>query len=325
MQAKVEIPTLILPVRPGMPGAPTAKQARGRRWRRTARGLVVPAEPPSTVEQRIAEVGGTLPLGGMVTGWAALRLLGAGWFDGFDRSGRVAQPVPVRMPHGSRVATPGAVIRRARYACGVRLVQGVVCADPETAVLDAMESAADDREAVVVLDMAMAAELTSRRRIRAALDRDPRRRLRRRTLHAIDLADERSASPQESRLRLVWMLDAGAPRPLLNVDLETLSGDFICRPDLLDLRLGVCGEYDGAEHRTRERHRSDEERIERSREAGLERFTVVAGDSVETQVRRMRAAIARAEARIAEPRRWRVRPIRGFSLDDRLDFYDSWD
>src|SRR5215207_7110100 len=73
---------------------PTRGAARGPRWRRTAEGLYVPAAvDDALVEQRIVEQGARLH-GGVVTGWAALRLLGGGYFDGLARHGRTRLPVP---------------------------------------------------------------------------------------------------------------------------------------------------------------------------------------------------------------------------------------
>jgi len=65
---------------------------------------------------------------------------------------------------------------------------------------------------------------------------------------AIEVAEPRSESPMETRLRLGLML-AGLPRPQAQVDLRDPSGCFVARVDLLypDHRLVI--EYDGATHR----------------------------------------------------------------------------
>lgn len=79
-------------------------------------------------------------------------------------------------------------------------------------------------------------------------------------------------------MRLVWELDAELPRPLCNVDVFSLDGSFIGRPDLLDPVAGVVGEYDGAHHRSAEQRREDLRREEAMRHAGLEYFALVEGD-----------------------------------------------
>ena len=74
---------------------PTPGQARGPSWRRAAAGLYVPADVnDDRVEQRIVEAASRLRTGA-VTGWAALRLLGGGYFDGLERDGRTRLPVPL--------------------------------------------------------------------------------------------------------------------------------------------------------------------------------------------------------------------------------------
>jgi hypothetical protein len=78
--------------------------------------------------------------------------------------------------------------------------------------------------------------------------------------------------------------------------------------DLLDPEAGTYGEYDGETHRSRARHRNDVERAEKLRDVGLESFTVVAGDPVDVQVARMRAARRRAAWLAESQRAWQVGP-----------------
>jgi len=105
--------------------------------------------------------------------------------------------------------------------------------------------------------MAAAAELTSIRRMTSYVDQRatwPRVRLVR---PALDLANEHSRSPAETRTRLVLMLDACLPRPLCNRAVYSYDGQLLGVPDLLLIEVGVAVEYDGAHHRDRSRHRSD--------------------------------------------------------------------
>ncbi|WP_457109696.1 hypothetical protein [Marmoricola sp. URHA0025 HA25] len=115
-------------------------------------------------------------------------------------------------------------------------------------------------------------------------------------------------SPNETRLRLIWRLDAGLPPPRCNWPVADDDGSFIGRPDLLSEDLAVVGEYDGAEHRTRDRHRVDVRRDDLFRRCGLEPFRVVGADldDVALVVDRIRAAVRRA-ADSATPRTWRIR------------------
>src|SRR3954469_16882880 len=73
---------------------PTRSQAAGRSWRRSSRGLYVPAGVDESVpEQRIVEAAAVLPAYGGVTGWAALRWLGASWMTGLAPGGQTPLPV----------------------------------------------------------------------------------------------------------------------------------------------------------------------------------------------------------------------------------------
>ena len=84
---------------------PTPGLARGPNWRASSRGLHVPATVDLTIEQQIVEAGVRLPERGMITGWAALRLAGAAYFEGRQRD------VPVLLPHASRMRAPRRLAR----------------------------------------------------------------------------------------------------------------------------------------------------------------------------------------------------------------------
>jgi very-short-patch-repair endonuclease len=86
------------------------------------------------------------------------------------------------------------------------------------------------------------------------------------------------------------------------------DGRVIGSPDLLSVEHGVVGEYDGAEHRSRQRQREDVRREEAFRAEGLECFRVVGADLGDRAlvVRRIRAAVDRAAA-WGRPRTFRVR------------------
>ena len=288
---------------------PTRGAAAGPHWRRTSQGRYVPRVVDSSrPEQRIVEAYARTDGTGAVTGWAALRLHGAAYFDGAG--------LPVLLLEGGRRLRPTAqvtVLRALLDEGQVVIRNGVRCTRPERALRDHLAVTAGLREAVVSIDMAFAAEVTSPRRLRATLAR--------RWAGALDLADERSVSPQETRFRLVWQLDAGWARPLVNRDVLDLDGRLLGRPDLLDADRGIVGEYAGAMHRDASRHRRDVRREDLFRRAGLEYVEVVADDLRDPSlvVERMEAAAARAGR---QPRRWRLGPAPA-PLDDRLDHRDA--
>lgn len=296
-----------VPIDPSGRAGPTRHQARRGRWERVGLDLYVPAGTRrDRVEQRIIEQAGRVGQDGAVTGWAALRMWGAAFFDGtVDGSARI--PVPLvcrrhlRPNHESTVSR--SVFGEVWMIAGVRVVRPAEALYAELCRRTSLE----DR--VAAIDLACAAPVTSLARFTAWLDRNPGTPGSIR--EAVGLASEHAASPPEVRMRLVWVRDAGWASPLVNTDVYDPSGRFIGRPDLLDAEVGVFGEYSGALHRDRERHRSDVARMERLQAHGLEGFEIVAGDTAEVQLARMAAARQRALRRPASERRWIIDPSQG--------------
>ena len=155
---------------------------------------------------------------------------------------------------------------------------GVRCATPERAVFDAVRWAKTLEERVQVIDMASAAELTSPRRVRAyALDV--------RDVHDRVVVIEASGGPTNARShrRRCGCVCSGVvcfnPRePAVNRTVLDDDGRRLGTPDLVDEELEMGAEFDGAEHRTRERHRRDVRRLDDFQRAGLEIATFVGAD-----------------------------------------------
>ncbi|HEX2895672.1 MAG TPA: hypothetical protein VHO29_16840 [Marmoricola sp.] len=300
-----------VPVDPRGVDGPTIGQAKGPRWRRSSPRLYVPAEiDRGNVEQRILEEAQALPPSGVVTGWAALRLAGGGYFDGRDPADLRELPVPLLVPVDRRIRSrPGiVVVRRPVHAFEVTELHGIACARAEPAVCDEVRRVGELRAAVRVVDMAYAAGLTTPPRLTAHLAGRAGTHGVRLLRAAVALADTRSRSPREVDLRLAWQLDAGLPRPRMNWPVGDDEGRYLGKPDLLCEELGVYGEYDGADHRSRRRHRVDVRRHEDFRRVGLEGFVLVGEDlrDVQLVVDRMQAAVRRARLSTI-PRTWRVR------------------
>lgn len=228
-------------------------------------------------EQRIVEATAHLPEGGAVTGWAALRLAGAAYFDGRSGDGAI-RPVSLAVGRRSgRRRRPGILHSYERLTSDdVSERLGVPVTVPEVALFHELREPPFERDAVVAADMTLAAGLTTLERMwdlaaeRSTWNRSPWVR------HSLQFATDRSRSPNESRLRLIWVLDAGLASPLVNQPIFTRDGDFICIADLFDPTAGLVVEYDGATHRDARRHASDVARAERIRQVGLE-VTVVTG------------------------------------------------
>lgn len=258
-------------------------------------------------EQRIAEQG-SRRFDGAVTAWAALRWQGAAYFDGTSAVGLL--PVPIISRAKLRL-DDRILVSREQLAMGDRLrVGGLWCAAPPRAVYDELRRRRGLREAVVAIDMAAAAGLTSVAAVRDYVQTSGPWTGVGLARRALALAVDRSGSPMETRMRLVWELDAGLGRPLCNVPVFARDGTLLGHPDLFDPVAGVVGEYDGAVHLTPAWRRRDVSREARFRDHGLEYVTVVGGELADPTavVRRMRAARRRARF-LAEPdRAWTLTP-----------------
>jgi hypothetical protein len=309
---------------------PTPRQARGEGWRRTSKNRYVPVdavfEQPA---QRIAELAERLPDCAGITGWASLHLAGARWFNGSDGGG-IELPVPLALgPMGKRRPIEGALLwREVVLRSEIVLRHGIACTRVERAVFDEMRRTTSVRIATQVLEMAMHAELTSLARFAVHLTTRNRRKRVGIARKALALAVEGAESPQETLMRLVWVLDAELPTPLCNVNVYDREGGFLGRPDLFDPVAGLVGEYDGAHHRLASVKAHDVPREEGFRRHGLEYFTVVEGDLRNRPLLAARMSAARARAlgpRRAAARDWTLVPPDGLpplTLDRRLELRD---
>lgn len=300
---------LVRPVRidPAGKDGPTPKQARGPTWRRTSTGCYVPATvTDELVEQRILEAHARAGDRAVLTGWAALRLHGGGFFDGLARDGTTRLPVAVAACGERLEPSPGVrVVRDAIPDDEVTTRHGMRCARPERALYDEMRRLGEVREMAVAVGAACAAHLTSVSRMRTYAATRRWYRDVRLVKEAVELAVEGCRSPQEDRFRLLWELDAGWGRPLINRPVLDERGLLVAIPDLLDVERGVVGEYAGADHRDIDRHQADITREADLRDVGLEYVEVVGRDLHDRRrvVARMEAAAARAVHLV---RRWRV-------------------
>ena len=315
------VPRLVRPARIDPTGlnGPTPKQSRGPGWRRTSAGLFVPTDVSQVVvEQRILECFARVRTRSIVTGWAALRLHRAAFFDGLARDGRTRVNVSIAANGERLTPCPGTdVVRDVVPPDEIVVIRGIRCARPERALYDEMQRIGEVREMAVAIGAACAARLTSVRRMR--LYAATRRWYRdvRMVREAVEMAVEDCRSPQEDRFRQLWEYDAGWGRPLCNRPVLDEHGRLVAVPDLLDPRRGVVGEYAGADHRDIDRHAADIDREAALRGVGLEYVEVVGRDlrSRERVIRRMAQAEARAVHLV---RRWRLGPRPGPTIDELL-------
>ena len=149
---------------------------------------------------------------------------GGGYFDGTAEDGVVRLPVLLVSPDRQLTASADSITCSDRLdPSEVVLVQGVPCTRPERATFDEMRSSGL-WGAVGAMDMAAAAGLTSVAQLQGYVRFRDNRRWTAVVAEALSYADDHSASPQETRMRLVWVLVAGLPRPTVQP------------PGVLDLR-----------------------------------------------------------------------------------------
>ncbi|WP_310529072.1 hypothetical protein [Nocardioides sp.] len=290
----------------------TPSRARGGQWDRTSAGLYIPAGTDrGQAQQRIAEVAARLPSYGVVTGWAACLLLGAAWLDGLARDG--VTPLPIRVAVGTR----GGVRRDPALTVSFeRLPEWEVCrrygvrvTRPERAVFDEMRQHGH-REALVVLESALAGRLTSLARMAAY--GETHRSSRRFAVVAWALARARGGarSPLEVRVRTVAEEDAGHARLEVNRVVLTTDGRRIGEVDLLDPESGTVIEVDGADHRDVDQQSWDITKEEALRQVGLEVARVTGRQARDAVALAARLGAVRARSRFLEPdlRAWQLAP-----------------
>lgn len=306
-------PGLVAPARldPAGRTGPTRGQANGPHWRRVSHGFYVPATVAHTVDQRIVEAAAGLPSYGGVTGWATLRWLGGHWFDGRLQDGRTERPVVLATCCADIRSQRGIQVSAERLnPADLSTVDGLTITTAERALLFEMRHAPDVREAVVAVEMAACDDILSTAEAAAYAERLPAWTGIPQARSALMHADEDSWSPWETRLRLIWVLDAELPPPVCNMPVFDLAGNHIGTPDLLDEDAGLVGEYDGGLHLAGHQRRKDVARESRFRAHELEYFSVVGGDMwrPELVVERIHSARARARWTPLRRRLWTTDP-----------------
>jgi hypothetical protein len=266
---------------------------------------------PMDAMTRIHLLAAQLPAGVAIGGWAALLVRGALELDGTTGPGSRPQPVLVHVwPHGRVRPRAGIIVdRSALSASDVGEVDGLLVTSSIRACFDIMCRDGVE-EGLVAADIAarmtglqpdeLARYVVAQRGVAGV----PKARL------CAPLVDPRAASGPESRLRYVWLVEAGLPRPLVNVAVVDEWGRLLGMPDLLDDAAGLVVEYDGGYHRALRQHTSDNAREEGFERAGLIVVRATAIDLWPRRaelVRRLRDAHARGLARDRGRDRWGLR------------------
>jgi hypothetical protein len=291
----------------------TRHRVAGPRWTPVLRGVHAPAgTDPTDPMTRILAVAELMPERAVIGGWAALHLLGVRDLDGrTGPGGRTLLPVRVCLgPFGGMRPRTGIEADRAVLLPeDVTEVHGLAVTTAVRSCVDVMRFDGVE-EGVVAGDAAGRFRVAGPEEIRAYVASHPGMKGIPAARTAAALLDPRAASCPESRLRVVWVVEAGLPMPLVNVEVVDLDGFLLGLADLFDPEAAMVGEYDGSQHRDLAQHTADN-----AREEGFERHNavVVRATSIDLWprrphlVRRILAAHADGMARDRSRDRWGVR------------------
>ena len=241
-------------------GVLTKKQLRSSAWVRLRQDVYADAALPLTHRVLVSAVGLSLPAGAGFCGRSAAVL----W--GLTDIAAVTDPVEVLLPAGLRWhPDDGVRIRRTVALQSLQRVGRWWCTSRvDTAVELIRRGDVDD--AVVTLDRLVDAGLVSLIDVRDAVAALPRGRGNAQARRVAELADGFAESPQETRLRLLF-LRAGLPAPVAQYRVFDDDG-LIGRVDFAypDLRIAI--EYDGLWHGERQAFLADRRRLNRMVAAG---------------------------------------------------------
>jgi hypothetical protein len=286
---------------------------RSRRFRRVAHGWYAPAgEDPTTGYTRILDAAALIPPGGTLGGWAAAHLLGASELDGRCSVTRRLLPIPIFVPPKSGMRPhAGVIVRRSQVRDDERCeVDGIPVTAPTRTGSDLARTPGLE-QAVATVDTLLRAGVVQHDELMAYVAKLARGRGVVQARQVTELMENRARSPQESRLRLLWMREAELPRPCVNCAVFALDGWFLGIPDLLDEETGLIAEYDGAGHREAQQHAYDnarEELLERHGLVVVRASAVDLGLGRKAFVHRLRAAYDRAARSAAEEPLWTLHP-----------------
>jgi len=285
----------------------TDARLRSQSVRHPFRGVHADAGVEPGVRRRIDDVVPLLPTDGVIGGWAAAYLHGARDLDG-RRDGQELD-VLVCVPRSRRMrGRPGLRVLRSDLLGEVDVVDGIpVTSAPRTAV-DLARLSGEARRGVVAIDALWACGATSGPEVLGLLETLPGLNGAGVAREAALLAEPGVRSLPETQLRMLWIFDAGLPRPLVNRGVVDLDGHYLGAPDLLDEASGSAAEYDGRGHRE-----ISVATVDHVRQEGLERNGLIVSRFTALDVRpefRVRTVWRLQDGRrrglLVPERRWRV-------------------
>lgn len=290
-------------------------ELRGPLWSRTCQGLWAWApggSPSDDARQRIARAAPLAGDRGAIGGWAAAFMHGFVELDGVTHGDR-RLPVPLCLPRGvqCRRRDDVQVTRSDLAAHEVVKIDGIRVTSLVRTCADLARLGHDIGEAVTSLDVIVRDGDRCLGLVARWLEEHRGWRGVARARRVIDLVRAGTESPQESRLRMLWVIEAGLPMPLVNQWLYTPGERLLGRADLIDPAAGLVGEYDGKEHSGADRRSRDHRRRESFERAGLivvQHTMADLGAQRRMAVARLRGAHARGSARSRPGDAWVIGP-----------------
>lgn len=221
---------------------------------------------------------------GVVAGRSAAALHGSKWVD---------DDLPAQVLHANRRQPKGIEVWSDRYETDeVESIRGVLVTTPARAALD-LACRLPPEDAVAAIDALARATKLDVAETLACADRYRGRRAIRRARHVLGLVDAGAESPQETRLRLLF-IRAGFPRPETQIKVHDEYGVVVAVLDMgwRDIMVGV--DYEGDHHRlSRRRFNNDIRRHATVTELGWDDLRVTVEDPDAVVVKRAQRAFAR--------------------------------
>lgn len=251
------------------------RRLQSQPWIRPHHGITrAAAENPHDPRLRIRDLLPILLPGCRIGGWAAAFLQGVRYLDG-GYPPDLLQPVLVHTTarHRLRERVGMQTTRRAIHADEICEIDGVPVTTIARAAYDLALDARSLHDAVIAYDMCLSTTTNDARttivNVEKVLASHHKTRGIRRARQAFTLASSRSASPAETRTRLIAVLDASIDDWLVNVPIFDPTGDLLGIADLLNPETGLVLETDGAGHLLETAYAADSVRQARMERGGL--------------------------------------------------------
>jgi very-short-patch-repair endonuclease len=197
-------------------------------------------ESPLLVLTAVAQ---RLPVGAAFSGRTAA------WLHGLDVEPCDPIEVTIPKPIGSDRRS-GASVRRATLAGDEIVVRRGLATTSALRTVADLGGRKSLTEGVVFADLFLHARLVTFAELRCHIGEHPRAKGIARLRRVVDLAEPKTESTMETRLRMLLVL-AGLPRPEVQAPIRDDHGHFLGRPDLLYRVQRLVLEYDGGNHRDR--------------------------------------------------------------------------